>query len=84
MHLLATNRPAPHRTASSLTTAPRFSPHHHPPTPSPPRSGPLPNPEAGQFPRLRIIDVNSNRFSGTLGDGWAQTGLFRLVSPVAA
>lgn len=43
------------------------------------RSGPLPDPQPGQWPRLRIIDLNNNRFSGTLGQGWAQTGLFRLV-----
>jgi uncharacterized membrane protein YgcG len=41
-------------------------------------SGPLPDPTAGQFPSLRIIDVSNNQFSGTLGNGWAQTGLFRL------
>lgn len=44
-----------------------------------PCSGPLPDPQPGQWPRLRIIDLNNNRFSGTLGQGWAQTGLFRLV-----
>lgn len=42
-------------------------------------SGPLPNPSAGQFPKLRFLDLDSNEFSGTIGAGWEGTGIFQLV-----
>ncbi|PRW58131.1 putative inactive leucine-rich repeat receptor kinase IMK2 [Chlorella sorokiniana] len=40
--------------------------------------GPLPNPSAGQFPKLRFLDLDDNQFSGTIGEGWNNTGIFQL------
>lgn len=42
-------------------------------------SGPLPDPQPGQFPSLRAINVAENSFNGTLGEGWEGTGIFQLA-----
>ncbi|KAL4431180.1 hypothetical protein ABPG75_006436 [Micractinium tetrahymenae] len=41
-------------------------------------SGPLPDPQPGEFPSLRALNLAENEFNGTLGEGWEGTGIFQL------
>lgn len=70
-------------TPPTVPPMPRLTPPSCSPL-SPCRSGPLPNPTAGQFPKLRFLDLDGNQFSGTIGEGWQGTGIFQLVGAAAA